>query len=86
MVAASIVICTCTRFAAAGRVAPRWALNVLGPTKGCSFCLGCMFDETGRGVRALHWALEVGEGQGVTFSPGTEVPAVPSTLLETAAD
>jgi len=48
--------------------------------------MGCMFDETGRGVRVLEWALEVVEGQGVTFSPGTAVPGVPSTLLEAPAD
>ena len=48
--------------------------------------MGCMFDETGRGVRVLKWALEIVEGQGVTFSPGTEVPAVPGTVLEAPAE
>lgn len=44
--------------------------------------MGCLFDETGRGVRVLKWALEIVEGQGVSFSPGTGVPMVPSTLVE----
>jgi hypothetical protein len=48
--------------------------------------MGCMFDESARGVRVLRWALEVVEGQGVSFSPGTEVPRVPSTLFEVPTD
>ena len=40
--------------------------------------MGCLFDETGRGVRVLPWAIDIAQAGGVSFKPAEAAAPAPA--------